>query len=510
MLLHDDQVPDTDAISALLATPSVADCADALRDAVCAATPSYAPGVAADMALIASCERSVSAAGLELSRGERLGTFTGSTGVFARTRRLAAATFGSDEAVLLVNGSTQGNQIVAKLLAARGATVLFPANAHHSTVLALTDEDVEVFRMPLEYDARFEASHVPSPGAVAALLTLHPEIDTVLLTSPSYEGECADIAAIAEVCRRHRALLVVDSAWGAHFPHHEELPAPPTMLGADIAITSLHKLGGGPQQTALLLYNEQCVTHEEVDTAYLRCATTSPSMVLLGGIDSALRTMATKGRSHIGRTLGMGDELAILVRDLPGVEVFTPPAGIPHDRTRITIRAGAHSISGFELAEELERRRIACEKASSQAVTFLMAMGLPNDAPVRIAAAIAEILASRPARRAVSSLPNNPFAGMSAAPALTPGVAQRLGRVRGERVGLQDAVGRVACELYEVYPPGIPVVIPGFRVTPGAVDVLVAARDHVGGHVVSTTTYDGRLRVLSGHQLPTTTSGRND
>lgn len=495
--------PDS-ALRALLERPSILERALELRSAVCAATPSYAPGVADDMAALARVERSVSAAGLRFADGTEFGEFAGTDGAFADARDLAAALYGADGARLLVGGSTEGNQLVARILAARGATTLVAANAHHSAIYGLIDGNVPLVRLAMEHDGLFDAVHAPTADGVAAALRETPAIDAVHITSPTYEGEVADVRAIADVCHAHGALLVVDFAWGAHLPFHPSLPAPPPELGADVAITSCHKLGGAPQQTALLLYRRDRISEQEIDAACARQVTTSPSMVLLGGIDSALREMAARGNEHIDRVLAMADALAARLSTIPGVDVFAAPPGTAQDGTRVTVRCTAYRTSGYAVAQALAERGIVCEKASPQAATFLMAMGLPDEAPQLIAAEMRSILEMATRRRVPPVRARDPFAGLQCSPVMCPGVAQRLSRTRGVNVPAAEAVGRIAGELYEVYPPGIPLVIPGFEITEGAAELLLAAQAE-GGTVTGTQPFNGTVRVLDHIVVPSTT-----
>jgi len=279
----DGKLGDLSRVATLLEQPSIAARALELRGAICAATPSIAPHVVEAMDKIARHECSVSAAGLTLRDGSCLGTFNGDSGTFAASRALAAELYGADTAYVLTGGSTSGNHIVSKLLAARGSRVLVVADAHHSTVLALTADEVDSLRLEVDYDRTFEAALAPTAARIAGALRLFPGVDAVWITSPSYEGEVADVAAIADVVHAYDAMLIVDAAWGAHFPFHPELPATPCALGADVAVTSLHKLGGGPQSTAVLAYRADRIAASEIDDARTTVITTSPSMVLLGG-----------------------------------------------------------------------------------------------------------------------------------------------------------------------------------------------------------------------------------
>lgn len=491
----------TSRVEALLRGPSIAERAVETGGALCAATPSIAPGVIEAMTCIAEYERSVSAAGLALPDGSSLGAFDGRDGVFAHSRALGAELYGADDSLILVAGSTSGNQIISKLLAARGATTLTVANAHHSTILALTEDRVDYLRLEVGYDTTFEAALAPSTAQIAGTLRLFPAIDAVWITSPSYEGDVADVAAIAEVCHSNGAILIVDAAWGAHFPFHPDLPEVPCALGADIAVTSLHKLGGGPQGTALLAYRTARVSSLEVEDAQKKVVTTSPSMVLLGGADAAMREMATHGTAHLQRTFNMGSELvARAAADLPKLKAFVPRSASHRDPTRVTFATHGYGMAGYELSQALALRGIVCEKAGTNAITFLMAMGLPDDAPQRIVGAMREALIGELRPVNLQTLSRNPFFGTCSVPACTPWLARRLGRKLGRRVALEDAAGWIATEMLEVYPPGIPVIVPGFPIGRGAVDVVRDAL-RLGGCVQSTGASNGRLTVISAREL---------
>ena len=124
------------------------------------------------------------------------------------------------------------------------------------------------------------------------------------------------------------------------------------------------------------------------------------------------------------------------------------------------------------LASALTRSGIVCEKAGTNAITFVMAMGLPDEAPARIVDAMRKGLNDHSRLIVVRPRPENPFLGMYTRPECTPGLASRLGQTLGQRIPLADSVGWIATEMIEVYPPGIPVIVPGFRIAHGAIAVV--------------------------------------
>jgi len=213
--------------------------------------------------------------------------------------------------------------------------------------------------------------------------------------------------------------------------------------------------------------------------------------------------MAVNGQAHLQRTFELASELtARAATALPKLAVFTPRNVAGRDPTRITFATHPYAITGYELGQALARRGIVCEKAGSGAITFLMAMGLPDDAPRRIVEGMREVLVEGLRSARVPDRPQNPFLGMCAAPACTPGLARSLARKLGRRVALEHSAGWIATEMLEVYPPGIPVIVPGFPIARGAVEVIRdALRFH--GDVQGAGLKDGEITVISPRELTT-------
>lgn len=136
-----------------------------------------------------------------------------------------------------------------------------------------------------------------------------PKATAVIITSPTYEGIVADVPRIADVAHRHGALLLVDAAWGAHFGRHSRLPPATAQTGADLVVEPLHKCGGAPQGTGVLLLGSQRLDAAEVDAAYRELTTTSPSFPLLAGIEGAMEAIVAYGKHYLERALAAADKL---------------------------------------------------------------------------------------------------------------------------------------------------------------------------------------------------------
>lgn len=462
------------ALARLLDKPSIMKTVRSLHGTDRWSTPSTLA-----VAQITVDEISVSSAGLRV-HGAQLGTFNGNEGVFANSRDLAAAIHGADHAVALTNGSTSGNQMIAKLLRRRGISVMIAAHSHHSVVNALVDNEVDFCRVSFGYDAEFEAARPVVPTTLRAALARHPATKAVWMTSPTYEGatpigmqEIADI--VHEQCGED-AILIVDAAWGASHAFDPELPPFPTSVGADIAVTSSHKTGGALQGAALLLISTARVDFREVLAVRDDLASTSPSLNILLSIDQSLREMARVGPERLAPTFQEIAELKARAIDrLPGLQVWGPPEGCRGDPGRVTFSVARYDISGYEVRDRLAKLGVAPEKAGLRTITFLCPFQFPKGAAARTAEALAAVVARRAITDPVPPL-GDPVLRSSELPLINPGQASRRAAAVGRRVPLQAAVGAVAGQTAELYPPGVSLLIPGFPINHDAISHLLMAK----------------------------------
>jgi arginine/lysine/ornithine decarboxylase len=442
-----------------------------------------------------------------------LGTPSSHDGAFGAAESLIAELHGADRAVMSVTGSSGSNQSVLLMLSrlAPDASVLVARNAHHSTIHALMAFGVGFEFLPAGYDAEFEALLPPTPAEVAAALARRPDVRAVLLTSPTYEGLAAHIREIADVVHADdpERLLVVDEAWGSHLAFHEALPTPAIQQGADLVIQSTHKQGGSLQQTGIILWNTARVDSELMVEAHAQWTTTSPSFHLLASIDAAHRELAANGRELLGRSIERTQHLtAQIAEHLPRLEAFTTAKRLDdmrervagHDLTKATFALTRYGRGGHDLASALiaEPHNITLEKNGLNTITFLLPFQLPERAEDRaVAALVAELEGALAAPVQERRLPSDPFATLTAAPAVDPSRASRSARRDGELVPVAEAVGRISAEAVEAFPPGIPVLLPGFEVTREAIDYLAEVRD-CGGTIHGADPKLTELRVLRG------------
>jgi lysine decarboxylase len=437
------------------------------------------------------------------------GTLVDHTGVFAEAEAFAAQAESADRTMFSVHGSSGSNFVVLRMLALEhpDALVLIARNVHHSVVNALKAFGLDFRFLQAPYDARFEAVLPPSVEQIMSGLRRHPEALAVIYTSPTYEGLAANSADIAAAVHdaSPQTIVFVDEAWGGHLHFHPELPQSAMSAGADVCVQSTHKLAGGLQQTGLIHWHTERVDSELMEEAYREYVTTSPSYHLLASCDAAVRALAADGEAALGacieRTRAFKRALRAGITELDHLDderwLQTVRANVAGcDRIKTTIGLARFDLSGYDVAEALVKRHIVVEKAGVQTLTFITTFQLSDEAVGLTVDALAEVLEGHElAGNARRPAPGNPFAALDDRPVVHPYAARRYAKAIGHEVTLEQAVGNVAAESVEVYPPGIPLILEGFRVSRDAVDYLREARDS-GGSIVARDTSLTTLRVL--------------
>lgn len=437
------------------------------------------------------------------------GTLVDHTGVFGEAERFAAAAEGADRTMFSVHGSSGSNWVVLRTLALErsDALVLVARSIHHSVINGIKAFGLDFRFLPTPYEPRFEALLPPSVEEVAEGLRRYPEAIAVLYTSPTYEGLAGDTRAIARCVHElsDTAMVIVDEAWGGHLHFHPDLPESAMDAGADICVQSTHKLAGGLQQTGLIHWREGRVDSELMEEAYREYVTTSPSYHLLASADAAVRTLAAHGEEAltraIARTGELKDGLRARLPDLDWMEdrdwlrsVSSHVSG--WDLVKTTVGLSRYALTGYEVAQALAERRVVIEKAGVHTITLITTFQLGPDAVADTVEALAEVLEGQVLPGGGREpAPGNPFNAIDDRPVMHPYAARRYAKALGQEVPLRDAVGRVAAEEVELYPPGIPVILEGFRVSADAVQYLIEARD-AGGSIVARDTSLRTLRVL--------------
>jgi arginine/lysine/ornithine decarboxylase len=403
---------------------------------------------------------------------------------FAEAQRLAAEAWGARRTWFLVNGASQGNHVALLTLAHAGERVVLQRNAHSSTVDALVLSGLRPTFAAPELDPDLHIAHCLKPETLDRALADTPGAVGAAVVSPTYFGAVADVAGLVEVAHAHGVPLIVDEAWGAHLAFSDRLPAHALSLGADLVISSTHKIVGSLTQSAMVhLGHGDLLDEQVVDRCVTLVESTSPNSLLAASLDSARRAAAVDGQALLEESLRGLAGTREAVREVPGLDVLDErlagAAGVfAYDPLRLTIDVRGTLTSGYELARLLREQDVHVELAGENVMVAVFGMG--EDVSVggeRLVAAL---------HRAVEELraeERDPEPEVFAPPppwgelAMTPREAF-LGRQ--DVVPVREAVGRVAAESLAAYPPGIPNVLPGERLTAETLDYIQQALDHGG------------------------------
>jgi arginine decarboxylase len=404
---------------------------------------------------------------------------------FEASQRLAAEAWGARRTWFLVNGASQGNHVALMTLAHLGDEVVVQRNAHSSTIDALVLSGLRPAFAAPELDPELHIAHCLTPEALDRALAARPHAVGATVVSPTYFGAVADVAGLASVAHEHGVPLIVDEAWGAHLAFHDDLPTHALALGADVVVSSIHKIVGSLTQSAMVhLGHGGLIDADVVDRCVTVLESTSPNAILSASLDSARRAAAVDGPALLGETLRGLAATREAVRQVSGLDVLDSrltgqPGVFAYDPLRLSIDVRGTRTSGYELARLIrERDDVHVELAGENVLVAVFGMGEGVEAAgERLVAAL------HGAVEALSVVERDPGAEAFAPPppwgelVMTPREAF-LGPQEVVPVG--EAVGRVAAESLAAYPPGIPNVLPGERLSAETLEYIQQALDHGG------------------------------
>jgi arginine decarboxylase len=390
---------------------------------------------------------------------------------FEHAQRLAADAWGARRAWFLINGASQGNLAAGLALAHRGSDVVVQRNAHSSVIDSLVMSGMRPTFAAPEVDEELGIAHCLTPETLERALAATPRAVGAWVISPTYFGAAADVRALAAVAHERGVPLIVDEAWGAHLAFHEDLPEHALAAGADLVISSTHKIVGSMTQSAMLHLGHDAgglIGEDTVDRAVTLTESTSPNSLLCGSLDAARRQAAVHGRELLGRTMAELARTREEIQAIDGLDVLDErlagrPGVFAYDPLRLAVDVRGVNASGYELAPMLrDIDDINLELYGQNVLVAVFGLGergLPEAARLVVALRIAvERVGLDPGGAGASFAAPPPWGEL----AMTPREAY-LGAQ--EVVPAELAAGRIAAESLATYPPGIPNVLPGERLT---------------------------------------------
>jgi lysine decarboxylase len=387
---------------------------------------------------------------------------------FQRAEQLAAEAYGAERSWFLTNGATQGNHALCLALAPLGAPLVAQRNAHASVIDGLVLSGGLPTWVAPEYEPELGMAHGITPESLANALDKTPGARVAMMVSPTYYGMAADVAGCAEVAHARDIPLVVDQSWGPHFGFHAELPPGALSQGADASLTSVHKIAGSLTQSALLHVGDSGrIDPENVARTLRLMRSTSPSSLLMLSLDGARRQLVLHGEAVLDNTIKASRRTADAINEIPGCRVVGDEQigrpGVAHrDPLRIVIDVRGTGASGYDVAAALRSNFDTHVELATQA-TIGLVLGI-DELPRELERFVHDLTSilrrmERPGETEEITLSTGTFENEVVCPPRD----AFLGDF--EVLNVDDAVGRVSSEAIAGYPPGIPVLLPGERIT---------------------------------------------
>lgn len=391
-------------------------------------------------------------------------------------QELAADAFGADHTFFLVGGSTIGNLGIALSICSPGDKILVQRNMHKSVFHGLLMAGAHPVYVAPAIESETKVAMVSDVEYLKQGLEEHPDVKGVWITNPNYYGMSQDVREIADACHDLQIPLIVDEAHGAHFGQAEELPDSALTQGADLVVQSTHKMLTSLGMSSMLHLQGSIVAKNHVAKILGMIQSTSPSYPMLASLDLARRYLVQEGRAQIKATISrLEAERKQLSGRLTRLEIWDGSTEVhQHDRLKWIISCKGEKVTGYQLLDLFYEAGCTAEISDPRNIVFLFSIheqGEDIEKVVRTIEVIDQRLATDqlPLTEKQPSLKLFAAEGVVEQPELT---LQQAFHMEKEQITLQDAIGRICGETILPYPPGIPLLTPGERLTECHVEAI--------------------------------------
>jgi arginine decarboxylase len=419
-----------------------------------------------------------------------------SRGILQEAQELLADAVGADRTFFSTCGSSLS--VKASMLAVAGGDgdILIGRDAHKSVTAGIVLSGLRPRWISPRWDGELHLAHPPAPEDVEAMWERWPDARACLITSPTPYGTCADIAAIAEICHRRGKPLIIDEAWGAHLPFHEDLPSWAMSAGADLCVVSVHKMGTGFEQGSAYHLQGDLIDPVRLSQCADVLSTTSSNTLIYAGIDGWRRQMVQHGTALVQGALDVSRRIRREVEGIPGLhvleeELLAAESSHELDVLHVLIDLSDLGISGYQAADWLRsERRLDMHTSDHRRVEALVSLSDDDGTADRLLAALQDMATASSGFPEPGSIHLPPPGDLEMETVMLPRDAF-FGPV--EDVPAEEAIGRVAAEQITPYPPGIPAILPGELIDGVAVDYL---RSGAGSGMVLPDPADASVRTI--------------
>ncbi|MCR1835837.1 aminotransferase class I/II-fold pyridoxal phosphate-dependent enzyme [Oceanobacillus caeni] len=388
-------------------------------------------------------------------------------GIIKEAQELAAEAFGADYTFFSVQGTSGAIMTMILSVCKPGDKIIVPRNAHKSITSAIIFAGATPIFIHPELDENLGISHGITPSAVKHALQVHPDAKGVLVINPTYFGIAGDLEKIVSIAHEYNVPVLVDEAHGVHIHFHEGLPLSAMQAGADIAATSVHKLGGSLTQSSVLNLQGDRISHERVQTILSMLTTTSTSYILLASLDVARKQLTTNGYQMIVKSIQLADFARTEINNnlsyiyCVGEEILGTEATFRYDPTKLIISVKNLGLTGYDVEVWLrENYHIEVELSDLYNILCIITPG-DDEKTIQILLKALKRLESENMNDVITrevnvKIPDIPLLAI---------LPRNAFYAETEIIPFSEADGRISAESIMVYPPGIPIFIPGEIIT---------------------------------------------
>ncbi len=394
--------------------------------------------------------------------------------VIRDAENLAAQAFGAAHAFFMVGGTTSSVQSMVMSVCKQGDKIIMPRNVHRSAINALILSGATPVYVNPGNNQKLGIPLGMSVSAVEKAIVEHPDAVAVLVNNPTYYGVCSNLRAICELAHTHGMKVLADEAHGTHFYFGDNLPPSAMSVGADMAAVSMHKSGGSLTQSSFLLIGPS-MSEGHVRQIINLTQTTSGSYLLMSSLDVSRRNLALHGKHIFARVCENADYAREEINKIGGYYAFGKEcidgdAFYDFDTTKLSVHTRDIGLAGIEVYDILrDEYDIQIEFGDIGNILAYLSVGDRAQDIERLVAALAEI------RRLHAGSP----VGMLDHEYIDPQVEmppQKAFYAETVTVPMADSKGEICSEFVMCYPPGIPILAPGERITADILEYIEYAK----------------------------------
>ncbi|AMA72540.1 aminotransferase class I/II-fold pyridoxal phosphate-dependent enzyme [Aneurinibacillus thermoaerophilus] len=395
-------------------------------------------------------------------------------GMIKEAQELAAEAFGADYTFFSVQGTSGAIMTMIMSVVGPGDKIIVPRNVHKSVLSAIIFAGaIPIFVHPV-MDTNLGIAHGITTESVRKALEQHPTAKAVLVINPTYFGIAANLKEIVDLVHEYDIPVLVDEAHGVHIHFHNALPLSAMQAGADMAATSVHKLGGSMTQSSILNVKEGRVSANRVKSVISMLTTTSTSYLLLASLDAARRQLVEHGKEMIDHVLELAAYAREEINEIPGLycvgkEILGSEATYDMDPSKLIIQVRGIGLTGHQVEVWLrEKYNIEVELSDLYNILCIITPGDSILTVTTLVQALRELARIQLGKDSIQPLPVH----LPNIPALSLSPREAF-YAETEMIPLREAAGRIMAEFIMVYPPGIPIVLPGEIMTQDNIDYIL-------------------------------------